>query len=145
MDAPILLGIPPPPSTGLHVFIQDIWDDLSTTDLQASKPPTPHSSDANSPPRILDDADNPAPRSDNDSKTNLPLALAKGPVEGFVAVGDPVPRDIPPAKRQRLHQADFNLSMEQFFLISHLKGNEKHTISIIKKHSIYHWSAFKGM
>ncbi|WAR55056.1 hypothetical protein PtB15_4B675 [Puccinia triticina] len=71
------------------------------TDSQGDNRP-PHSSDASTPPRILDNADSPAPCSDNDAETN-----------------NPVLGDIPPAKRQRLHQAN--------------------------KHSIYHWSVFKGM
>ncbi|OAV90379.1 hypothetical protein PTTG_28333 [Puccinia triticina 1-1 BBBD Race 1] len=89
----------------------------------------------------------------NDSDSNaradnhpgqIKTAPDNGP-EDSLAVSPPVHEGLPPAKRQCLNWADFNQTMAQFFALSNLMENDKHTLSVIQKHSIYHWSVFKGM
>ncbi|OAV91570.1 hypothetical protein PTTG_04270 [Puccinia triticina 1-1 BBBD Race 1] len=118
-----------------------------------------HSLDPGTPPRPMEDEDFASPESENDSDADnstkiLRNAFLTAPAEegslapaqeGSLLVGYITPQEIPPAKRQCLHQADFNLTMKEFFLIAHLRPDDKHTLSVIKKNLFYHWSAFKGL
>ncbi|WAQ90615.1 hypothetical protein PtA15_13A13 [Puccinia triticina] len=50
-----------------------------------------------------------------------------------------------PPKTHHLRRAAADLTMRQFFFISHLAEDDEHTLATMQKHSIYHWSVFKGM
>ncbi|WAQ84869.1 hypothetical protein PtA15_5A442 [Puccinia triticina] len=131
----------------------------SEVDMPLDKSSHWHSLDPGTPPRPMEDKDFASPESENDSDADnstkiLRNAFSTAPAEegslapaqeGSLLVGYITPQEIPPAKRQRLHQADFNLTMKEFFLIAHLRPDDKHTLSVIKKNLFYHWSAFKGL
>ncbi|WAR58853.1 hypothetical protein PtB15_10B192 [Puccinia triticina] len=50
-----------------------------------------------------------------------------------------------PPKTHHLRRAAADLTMRQFFFISYLAEDDEHTLATMQKHSIYHWSVFKGM
>jgi hypothetical protein len=81
-----------------------------------------------------------------DSKTDTEAELEiqqKSVAEGNIASVDSGAN--PPDKRQRLYPASVDVTMEEFFYISHLRADDDHTLSVMDDNHFYHWSSFKGM